>query len=73
MGGINIFIKLFILDGKQGKNHIEKGIPQQFYFKGNYAIEQCILKLVELYFGSSIMSKVEDLLKTRKEDDTNEL
>lgn len=63
-----MYIKLFILDGKQGKKGIQNTQPQEFYFRGNYAIEQCILKIVELYFGSKIQTKVEDLLKARKED-----
>lgn len=63
-----MYIKLFILDGKQGKQGMQNTKPQEYYFRGNYAIEQCILKIVEVYFGSKIQSQIEDLLTARKED-----
>jgi len=63
-----MYIKLFLLDGKQGKQGMQNTKPQEFYFRGNYAIEQCILKMVEIYFGNTIKIQVEDLLKLRMED-----
>lgn len=56
-------IELMILDGKRDKNNYTK--PTRFSFKGNYAIEQLLLKVAETYFGSKIKSQIEDLLKSR--------
>ena len=56
-------IDMIILDGKADKKGYTS--PTKLSFLGNYAIENCILKLTEMYFGSRLKTKIEDLLKTR--------
>jgi hypothetical protein len=58
-----MFIELTILDGKRDKNNYTK--PTKYFFKGNYAIEELLLKVSEVYFGSKIKNQVEDLLTVR--------
>lgn len=58
-----MFIELTILDGKRDKDNYTK--PTKYFFKGNYAIEQLLLKISEIYFGTKIKNQIEDLLKTR--------
>lgn len=58
-----MFIELTILDGKRDKDNYTK--PTKYFFKGNYAIEQLLLKISEIYFGTKIRNQVEDLLKAR--------
>ena len=60
-------IHLLILDGKRSKSHYTK--PNKLIFKGNYALETCILKLVETYFGPVLKNKIEDMLRARITDD----
>lgn len=62
-----MFIKLFILEGKRDKNNYSK--PTEFVFKGNYAIEQLLIKTSEIYFGKRISDQIEDLLKSRISED----
>jgi hypothetical protein len=56
-------IHLLILDGKKLKSGYTK--PNKLIFKGNFALETCILKLVESYFGPVLKSKIEDMLRAR--------
>lgn len=66
-----MFIEVTILDGKRTKDNYTK--PTKYFFKGNYAIEQLLLKITEIYFGSKIKAEFEDMLKLRiTEDDLNE-
>lgn len=58
-------IDMIILDGKKDKKGYT--IPTKLSFLGNYAIENCILKLTEIYFGSRIKTKIEDLLNNRSD------
>lgn len=60
-------IHMLILDGKRDKSGYTK--PNKLIFKGNYALESCILKLVESYFGIVLKDKVEDMLRVRITDD----
>jgi len=65
-----MFIELTILDGKRTKNYTK---ATKYFFKGNYAIEQLLLKISEIYFGSKVKAEIEDLLKMRiAESDLNE-
>jgi hypothetical protein len=66
-----MYIELIILDGKRTKDNYTK--PSKYFFKGNYAIEQLLLKISEIYFGSKVKAEIEDLLKMRiTEDNLNE-
>lgn len=56
-------LHLLILDGKRQKSGYTK--PLKLIFKGNYALESCILKLIEVYFGPILKNKIEDMLRTR--------
>ena len=60
-------IHMLIIDGRKTKNKYVS--PTKLHFKGNFALEQCILKLVEAYFGLKLKDTVEDLLKARITDD----
>jgi hypothetical protein len=60
-------IHMLIIDGRKVKNKYVP--PTKLHFKGNFALEQCILKLVEAYFGPKLKDTVEDLLKARITDD----
>lgn len=56
-------LHLLILDGKRSKGGYTK--PSKLIFKGNYALESCILKLIEVYFGPVLKDKIEDMLRSR--------
>lgn len=58
---------MLILDGKKEKGGYVK--PNKIIFKGNYALETCILKLVETYFGPVLKNKIEDMLRVRITDE----
>lgn len=59
-------IHMVIFDGKKDKNGYVK--PTKLSFSGNTALEDCILKLVELFFSPEIKNKVEDNIRfDRKE------
>lgn len=60
-------IHLLILDGKKQKSGYTK--PNKLIFKGNFALETCILKLVETYFGPVLKDKIEDMLRARITDE----
>jgi len=62
-------IDMIILDGKRNKEGYIP--PLKLNFLGDYAIENCILKLSEIYFGLRIRNKIEDLLKLRRNDNEN--
>jgi hypothetical protein len=54
-------IHMLILDGKSHKSGYVK--PTKLIFEGKSALEDCILKLVEAYFGPTIKNRVEDMLR----------
>jgi hypothetical protein len=60
-------IHMLVMDGKKEKSGYTK--PIKLIFKGNYALESCILKLVETYFGPVLKNKIEDMLRARITDD----
>jgi hypothetical protein len=60
-------IHMLILDGKKEKDGYTK--PNKHIFKGNFALETCILKLIEVYFGPVLKNKVEDMLRARITDE----
>ena len=63
---------MIILTGKRNKNGYVP--PIKFHFSGKTAIEDCILKLTEIFFSLDIKSKVEDIIRSdrSKEDIDNE-
>lgn len=58
-----MIIKLFISEGKE--------ILFDSVYKGNYALETMLFKVTEKFFGVNIRIKLEDLLKTRKENNND--
>lgn len=60
-------IHMLILDGRAHKNGYTK--PDKLIFKGNFALESCILKLIESYYGCKLKDKVEDMLTSRITND----
>ncbi len=59
-----MFIKLTIRDGKQNKSGYTNH-PTEYIYKGNYAIEQMLIRQTEIYFGVKVSSQLEEILKTR--------
>lgn len=57
-------IHMLILDGKSHKSGYVK--PTKLIFEGSAALETCILKLVETYFGPVMKNKIEDMLRTTR-------
>lgn len=64
-------IHMIIYDGKIEKGHNGGSYvkPTKLQFKGNYALEATVLKLLEIYYGVAIKDAVENLLKNRIGDD----
>ena len=54
-------IHMIIFDGKKDKNGYIK--PIKLSFSGNTALEDCILKLIEIFFSPEIRNKVEDIIR----------
>jgi hypothetical protein len=63
-------IHMLLLDGQKNKEGYVK--PDKQIFKGNYALETCILKLIETYYGPKLKDKIEDILGSSKEIDIQE-
>ena len=60
-------IHMLVLDGQKKKDGYVK--PTKLIFKGKTALEDCILKLVESYFGPVLKNRIEDMLKCRITED----
>lgn len=58
-------IHMLILDGKPHKDGYIK--PTKLIFEGKSALEDCILKLVESYFGPVMKNKIEDMLRATRQ------
>lgn len=60
-----MYIKLKIIDNRKR----EYNIPSEYIFRDNYAIETMLIKISEIYFGRKVSLKIEDLLKSRIEEE----
>jgi hypothetical protein len=58
---IKMDIHMIIFNGKKDKSGYVK--PMKFNFSGVTALEDCILKLCEIFFSPEIKEKVEDYIR----------
>jgi hypothetical protein len=65
-----IEIHMIILEGKRDKQNYTK--PNKLNFLGTTAIEDCILKLTEIYFGSKAKDDVEEIIRIERLDNFKE-
>lgn len=62
-------IKLTIFNPAKKRNGKHGVEPDIYEYKGNYALETMIIKIIEEYFGPKISDSVEALLKVRIEEE----
>ena len=61
-----MYVKLLILNNNRTNNFSVQ--PLEFEFKGDTAIEQMILKAIEIYFGDNEIHETKILLRETKEN-----